>query len=119
MIDLLSTRCNRHLRGAGGVVDSTSACLACRRPGFNTWSQQAWYIWCNTLALNIGGCIPCELENHGNVSVWDVKEPLRTASTLAVTTLSASIERAALNWCKCSGKDCMTSAVRPHKSVTL
>ena len=41
--------------------------------------------------------------NVGPVLVWDVKEPLRTTSTLAVTTLSASIER--LTWCKCSETD--------------
>jgi len=38
---------------------------------------------------------PCELENRVNVShvsILDVKEPLRMASTLAVTTLSASIK---------------------------
>ena len=42
-----------------------------------------------------GLCIPRELENHNNVgpvSIWDVKEPLRTASILPATTLSASIE---------------------------
>ena len=27
------------------------------------------------------------------LKIWDVQEPLRTTSTLAVTTLSASIER--------------------------
>ena len=40
-----------------------------------------------------GLCIPRESENHvnvGAVSVWDVKEPLRTTSTLAVTILSDS-----------------------------
>ena len=39
---------------------------------------------------------PRESENHvnvGRVSIWDVKEPLRTTSTLAVTIFSASIER--------------------------
>ena len=39
-----------------------------------------------------------ESENHvnvGPVSIWDVKEPLRTTSTLAVTILSASIGRSA------------------------
>ena len=39
--------------------------------------------------------IPQESENHVNVclaSVWDVKEPLRMTSTLAVTILSASRE---------------------------
>ena len=52
-----------------------------------------------------GLSIPQELENHvnvGPVSIWDVKEPLRMTSTLAVTTLSASIERS--TWCKCSEK---------------
>ena len=47
-----------------------------------------------------------ESENRVNVdpvSIWDVKEPLRTTSTLAVTTLSASIEGS--TWRKCSGKD--------------
>ena len=42
-----------------------------------------------------GLCIPRESENHvnvGPVSIWDVKEPPRTTSTLAVTILSASIE---------------------------
>ena len=48
----------------------------------------------------LGICIPHESENHINVSpvsIWDVKEPLslRTTSTLAVTTLSARIERSA------------------------
>ena len=32
---------------------------------------------------------------HGPVSVMDVKEPLRTTNTLAVTTLSFSIEMSA------------------------
>ena len=39
-------------------------------------------------------CIPRESENHINVypvSIWDLKEPLRTTNTLAVTILSASI----------------------------
>ena len=59
-----------------------------------------------------GDCerIPHESENHinvGPISIRDVKEPLRTTSTLAVTTLlltlSASTERLALH--KCSEKD--------------
>jgi hypothetical protein len=53
-----------------------------------------------------GLCIPRELENHinvGPVSIWDVKEPMRTTSTLAVTSLSASIERSA--WRICSEND--------------
>ena len=40
-----------------------------------------------------GLCIPRESENPvnvGSVSIWDVKEPLRTTSTLAVTILSDS-----------------------------
>ena len=40
-----------------------------------------------------GLCIPRESENHvnaGPVSIWDVKEPLRTTSTLAVTILGDS-----------------------------
>ena len=47
-----------------------------------------------------------ESDNHVNVSpvsIWDIKEPLRTTSTLAVTTLSANIERSA--WYKCCEKD--------------
>ena len=63
--------------------------------------------------------IPRELENHvnaGPVSVWDVKEPLRTTSTLAVTTLSASTETSA--WFKCSEKR-LTISMTPHKIITL
>ena len=40
-------------------------------------------------------CIPFESENRINVSrvsIWDGKEPPRMESTVAVTTLSASIE---------------------------
>ena len=50
--------------------------------------------------------IPRDSENHfnvGQVSIWYIKEPLWTTSTLAVTTLSVSIERSA--WRKCSEKD--------------
>ena len=39
-----------------------------------------------------------ESEDHvniGSVSIWDEYEPLRMTSTLAVTTLNASIERSA------------------------
>ena len=54
-------------------------------------------------------------------SVWDIKEPLRRTSTLAVTTLavttiSASIEKAA--WCKCSQKDVTSGSKRPYKIIT-
>ena len=45
-----------------------------------------------------GLSISRKLENQiniGPISVWDVKEPLSTTGTLAVTTLSASIERSA------------------------
>ena len=38
-----------------------------------------------------GLCIPRESENHVNVSSvasWDVKEPLKTTSTFALTTLN-------------------------------
>ena len=45
----------------------------------------------------------CNNMNAINVSVWNVKESLRTASIQAVTTLSANIER--LGWRKCSEKD--------------
>jgi len=52
--------------------------------------------WLSTLGI--------ELENHinvGPVSFWEVKkEPMRMTSTLAVTTLSARIERSP--WRKCS-----------------
>ena len=37
--------------------------------------------------------ILCDLEIMQNVSIWVVKEPLKMKSTLAVTTLTASIER--------------------------
>ena len=53
-------------------------------------------IWLSTLSLAtaIGRlCIPRESENHvnvGPVSIWDVKETLRTTSTLAVSILSDS-----------------------------
>ena len=51
------------------------------------------------------------------VSVWDVKEPLRMISTLAVTTLSASIERSA--WCKCSEKtDSFSETSYYHNFIT-
>ena len=53
-----------------------------------------------------GQCIPRELENQVNVGpvlIWDVKEPLRKTSTLAVTISSASIEMSV--WRKCSEKD--------------
>ena len=45
-----------------------------------------------------GLCIRRESVNHvnvGPVSIWDVKEQLRTTSTLAVTVLGATIERSA------------------------
>ena len=73
---------------AGGVVVTTSAChaggtgsihgtVSCEKSGSQHW----------------GLCIPRESENHDNVgpvSIWDVREPLRTTSTLAVTMLSDS-----------------------------
>ena len=42
--------------------------------------------------LTLGTVFPCESENHvnvGPVSIWDVKEPLRTTRTLAVTTFTS------------------------------
>ena len=53
-----------------------------------------------------GLCIPRESEKHvivDSVSLLDAKDPRMTTSTLAVTILSASIERSA--WCKCYEKD--------------
>ena len=55
-----------------------------------------------------GSMTASESDNHvivGTVSIWDVKEPLRvrTTSTLAVTIITASIERPA--WRRCSEKD--------------
>ena len=50
------------------------------------------------MCMHKNECISITSENHvnvGPVSIWDVKEPLRTTSTLAVTILSASIERSA------------------------
>ena len=76
------------MRGVGGVVITTSAW----HPGDGVFGIKTW--------LSTSGTV--ESENHvnvGPVSLWDVKEPLRTTSTLAVTTLSASIYRSA--WCKC------------------
>ena len=55
---------------------------------------------------HMGTVYPLRIQNHvnvGPVSVWDVKESLRMTSILAVTTLSASIERSA--WHKYSEKD--------------
>ena len=54
----------------------------------------------------VGLCIPCESENHINVGpilIWDVKEPWRMTSTLAVTTLSARIERSVRHKCSENG----------------
>ena len=74
---------------AGDVVVTTSAYHAGRTgsiPGTGSCDiksgSQHW-----------GLCIPRESENHVNVgpiSIWDVKEPLRMTSTLAVTILSDS-----------------------------
>ena len=72
------------IESAGGVVVTTSACHAGGTgsiPGTGTCDIK-------NLALNIG-----ESQNHvnvGPVSIWDVKEPLRPTSTLAVTILSDS-----------------------------
>ena len=82
------------LRGAGNVVVSTSIWHASGPvsiPGQGKHGIFGVNIRLSTLGT-------CELENHinvGPVPVCDVKEPLRTTSTLAVTTLSASIERSA------------------------
>ena len=92
-------------RGAGSVVVSTSAWHTGGPgsiPGHGRDDIFGGKTWLKTLGTI---CIPHELGNHvnvGPVSIWDIKEPLRT-STLAVTTLSANIERSA--WCKCSEKD--------------
>ena len=78
------------------ILVSTSAWRPAARVQYLT--RQACYIWCKFLAVNIGNVTgtvyPYALENHINVSpilVWYVKESLRTTSTLAVTTLIASI----------------------------
>ena len=45
----------------------------------------------------------CMFVNVGPVSIWEVIEPFRTPRTLAMNTLSFSIEKSA--WHKCSEKD--------------
>ena len=65
-------------------------------------------------------CTPHESENHVNVGcvlMWDIKEPVRTTSTLTMSTLSACVERSA--WCKCSDKiSTMTSSMWPQYTQT-
>ena len=56
----------------------------------------------NTRFQHWGLCIPRELGNHvdvGPVSICDVKESVTMTSTLAVTILSASIERSTRRIC--------------------
>ena len=73
----------------GGVVVSTSAFDADRTssiPGTGSCDIKLWLSTLGTVSL-----VNRESENHvnvGPVSIWDVKEPLRKTSTLAVTILS-------------------------------
>ena len=88
-----------HAGGVGSVPNAAG--MFGIQPGSRRWER----------------CIPRESENHlnvGPVSIYDVKEPLRTTSTLVVTTLSASIERSA--WRKYSEKR-LTSSIRPHTTI--
>ena len=67
------------LRGTYTVVVSTSA-----------WHADAHYFFLYDIKSWVSTLGTCELDNHINfspVSIWD-KEPLRTTSTLAVTTLT-------------------------------
>jgi len=90
--------------GAYGLINLNLPCLL--------WlgsipSRSRHGIYGAHLSLNTGLCIPCESENHGNVghiSTWDINEPLRvrTCISLAMSTLSANLERSA--WHKYSEK---------------
>ena len=64
--------------------------------------------WLSTLSL-------VNRVNVGFILIWDLKEPLRMTSTLAVTILSVSIERLALR--KCYETDYLCSSMRPHKII--
>ena len=79
MVTTSASVCDSEAGGTGSI------------PGTGSCDIQIWL-------QHWGLCVPRESENHvnvGPVSIWDVKEPLRTTSTLAVTILSASIERSA------------------------
>ena len=80
------------VESAGGVVVVTSACHAADAggtgsiPGIGNCDINIWLSTLGTVYLR-------ESENHvnvGPVSIWEVKDPLRTTSTLAVTILSDS-----------------------------
>ena len=67
--------------------------LARRRTRFSTRSRHGiFYVktWLSTL-----GTVYILRESENHVLIWDIKEPMRTISTLAVTTISTNIERSA------------------------
>ena len=81
---------NMHLRyyeSAGGVMVTTSACHTAGTGSIPGTGSCDIKIWLSTL----GTVYPSENHvNVGPVSIWEVKEPLRTTSTLAMTILSDS-----------------------------